>query len=160
MKNIRKIIITIIDFLYKFVPFKKLLPYDIFTYGLLGGINMLFDTFLYFVFYNYVFQKQNVDLYFYVIKAHNAAVFTVFPITFTTGFLLAKYITFSGSYLKGRTQLFRYAVSVAGSIVLTVFLVDFFVDVLGWWATVSKIITTVIVTVYSFLVQRHFTFKK
>ena len=160
LKYIRKIIIIIIDFLYKFVPFKKLLPYEIFTYGFLGGFNMLFDTFLYFVFYNYIFQKQNVDLIFYVIKAHNAAVIAVFPITFTTGFLLAKYITFSGSYLKGKVQLFRYLLSVAGSIVLTLVLVDVFVDVFCWWATISKIISTIIVTVYSFLIQRHYTFKK
>lgn len=160
MKFIKKIIVTIINFLYKFVPLKKILSYDIFTYGLLGCANMLLDIFLYFIFYNYIFQKQNVDLYFYVIKAHNASVIAVFPITFTTGFLLAKYITFSDSYLQTKTQLFRYALSVVGSIILTILLVDFFVDIAGWWPTISKIITTIIVTMYSFTVQRFFTFRK
>ena len=51
---------------------------------------------------------QIVHLGFVAISPHIAAFLIVFPMTFTSGFLLAKYVTFTASELKGRIQLFRY----------------------------------------------------
>jgi hypothetical protein len=90
---------------------------------------------------------------------HIAAFAFVFPITFTTGFLMAKYITFTQSALRGRIQLFRYGISVGGSILLNYLLLKLFVESFGWYATVSKIVTTLIVIAYSYMIQRHFTFR-
>lgn len=156
----RKIIIKFIDWFYNLIPIvKNLIPHDIFTYGFTGGFNMLLDIFLFWIFYNFIFCQKNIDLYFCVLQAHNLTVITVFPITFCTGFLLQKYITFSRSNIKGKIQLFRYAISVIGSIILTLLLVDFFIDKIGLWGTVAKIITTILVTIYSFCMQKFYTFK-
>ncbi len=153
----RRIIISVADWFYK--PFSKYISLVTFRYGFTGGLNTVFDIFLYFIFYNFVFDKKVIDLGFIAITPHIAAFLLVFPITFTTGFLLAKYVTFTQSDLRGRKQLFRYGVAVVGSIILNYVLLKFFVEVWDIWATVAKVLTTVIVVVYSYFMQKYFSFK-
>ncbi len=153
-RQIRILILKLIDFFY--FPFLQFIPVETFRYGATGGINTAFDIFLYYIFYNFVLDKKILDLGIVSISPHIAAFLFVFPITFSTGFLLAKYITFTQSLLRGRIQLFRYGVSVGGSILLNYFLLKFFVEVVGLWATSSKIITTLIV---SYIIQKHFSFR-
>ncbi|MCF8363413.1 MAG: GtrA family protein [Prolixibacteraceae bacterium] len=156
-RKIRDLIITIIDWFYS--PFKKFIPIETFRYAATGGMNTTFDIVLYFIFYNFIFQKEVLDLGIFAMTPHIAAFVFVFPITFSTGFLMAKYITFTQSALRGRTQLFRYGISVGGSILLNYVLLKLFVEGFGWYATVSKIATTLIVIAYSYMIQRHFTFR-
>ena len=146
-----------IDWFYK--PFRGIVPSETFRYAATGGFNTALDIFLYFFFYHYVLNKEIVDLGFVAISPHIAAFIIVFPITFTTGFLFAKYITFTNSPIQGRIQLFRYGLTVGGSILLNYILLKFFVEYLLIWPTIAKIITTVIVVAYSYFVQRFFTFK-
>lgn len=93
------------------------------------------------------------------ISPHIFAFLMVFPITFLTGFLLAKYITFSASEIRGRTQFMRYILSVSGSIFLNYVFIKIFVEFVGLWPTLAKIITTIIVVIYSYFVQKFYTFK-
>ncbi|MDR2836571.1 MAG: GtrA family protein [Bacteroidales bacterium] len=158
MFSFLKIIINkIIDFLY--LPFKKLIPFEIFRYGCVGGGNMILDTLLYYIFYHYVFDEQIFDLGFIAFTPLIASYVFVFPITFITGFLLNKYIAFPNSYLKNKSQFFRYILTVTGSIILHYFILKFFGQVLEFWPLISKILTVCIVTVYSFCVQKFFSFK-
>jgi putative flippase GtrA len=147
----------LISFFYK--PFSKVIPPETFRYGVTGGANTAFDILLYFIFYNFIFQKENVDLMFVTLTPHIAAFVFVFPITFLSGFFFAKYVTFTESNVTGRKQLIRYLVSVGGSIVLNYILLKLFVEVCHFWPTVSKIITTGLVIIYSYVMQRYFTFK-
>jgi putative flippase GtrA len=135
------------------------MPKETFLYAFCGGANTILDIFLYFITFNFILHKHIVELGFIAISAHIASFFIVFPITFSTGFLMAKYITFSQSSLRGRIQLFRYFVTVAVCIVLNYVFLKLFVDFLGIYPTVSKILTTILVTVYSYFSQKYFTFK-
>jgi putative flippase GtrA len=158
--NLRKIqtnIISGIDWFHK--PFSKYVTHETFRYGVTGGCNSVLDIFLYFVFYNFIFDKKVLDLGIVSISPYIAAFLFVFPITFTTGFILAKYITFTQSILRGKVQLFRYGLSVAGSILLNYMLLKLFVEVAGLYATLSKTLTTGVVILYSFIIQKHFTFR-
>lgn len=156
-RKIRDLLITVIDWFYS--PFSKFIPQETFRYAATGGMNTTFDIVLYFVFYNFIINKQVVDFGIFAMSPHIAAFAFVFPITFSSGFLLAKYVTFTQSALRGKTQLIRYGISVGGSILLNYLLLKLFVESLGWYATVSKIATTLIVIVYSYMIQRHFTFR-
>ena len=157
LRNIRNKIIRLIDWFY--FPVFRFIPNEIFRYAFTGGLNTAFDLFLYFIIYRYMLDMQIVDLGFVAISAHIAAFLIVFPVTFTTGFVLAKYVTFSASELQGRIQLFRYGVTVFGSIMLNYVFLKLFVEYFGWFATFSKAITTVIVVIYSYISQRYFSFK-
>nr|WP_320022049.1 GtrA family protein [uncultured Draconibacterium sp.] len=148
---------SFIDWFY--FPFLHFLPHEIFRYAATGGSNTTLDITLYFIFYRFILKMQVVDLGFVAVSPHIAAFIMVFPITFLTGFFLAKYVTFSSSVIKGRVQLFRYLLSVSGSILLNYLFLKFFVEYCGLYATLSKVITTMLVIIYSYMVQRYFTFK-
>jgi len=156
-RNIRDIIIQTVDWFY--FPFLHFIPREIFRYAATGGLNTLFDLLLYFITYRYILNRQIVNLGFIAISPHIAAFLMVFPITFLSGFILAKYVTFSVSELRGRIQLFRYGVTVFGAIILNYVFLKLFVEHCGWYATFSKVVTTVIVVLYSYLSQRYFSFK-
>jgi len=149
------------DFLEIFYfPFlKKYINNETYLYAATGGANTAFDILLYFIFYHNVLHKEIVDFGFIALSPHIAAFVFVFPITFLTGFLLAKYVTFTASVLRGSKQLIRYAISVGGSILLNYLLLKLFVEYFNIYPTPSKMITTIFVVIYSFLVQKFFTFK-
>lgn len=157
LRKIRDFAIRTIDWFY--FPFLHFIPIEIYRYAVTGGMNTTLDLLLYFIFYRYVLDMQVVELGFVAISPHIAAFLMVFPITFTSGFLLAKYVTFTASALKGKTQLLRYGVTVAGSLFLNYIFLKLFVEYFGLYATLSKGITTVIVVIYSYISQRYFSFK-
>lgn len=157
LEKIGTAIIRIVDWFY--FPFLQFIPKEIFRYAATGGANTILDILLYFVFYRYILDMQILELGFVAISPHIAAFLLVFPITFSTGFLLAKYVTFTSSELQGKIQLFRYGLTVAGSIILNYVFLKLFVEYFGWYAIASKIATTIIVILYSYLAQRYFTFK-
>lgn len=148
---------ALIDFTYPI--FSSVIPPETYRYAITGGLNTAFDLFLYFIFYNYILGKQCIDFGWLEISPHIAAFIIVFPITFTSGFLLAKYITFTQSSINGHTQLMRYGLTVSGSILLNYILLKFFVEYCLFWPTFSKALTTIIVVAYSYIAQRFFTFK-
>jgi putative flippase GtrA len=156
-KNIRLLIINTIDYFH--TPFRRFIPIETFRYAATGGFNTVLDIVLYFICYNFVIDKHVIDLGIVSISPHIAAFFIVFPITFFTGFLFAKFITFTSSIVRGRIQLIRYMISVSGSIFLNYVFLKIFVEFVGLWPTLSKIITTGIVVIYSYFAQKFFTFK-
>ncbi|MEZ5107099.1 MAG: GtrA family protein [Draconibacterium sp.] len=156
-RKIQNLLVRVIDWFY--FPFLRFIPLEIFRYAATGGFNTALDLFLYFICYKYILDKQIVELGFVAISPHIAAFLIVFPVTFATGFLFAKYITFTSSELKGRIQLFRYGITVAGSIFLNYIFLKLFVEYFGMFATLSKGITTIIVVIYSYILQRYFSFR-
>lgn len=156
-KHIRLIINQVIDYFY--APFQRFIPLETFRYAATGGFNTVLDITLYFICYNFVVDKHIIDLGIVSISPHIAAFLIVFPVTFFTGFLFAKFITFTSSPVQGRTQLIRYMISVSGSIFLNYFFLKVLVEFGGLWPTMAKIITTGIVVVYSYFAQKFFTFK-
>ena len=156
---IARLMISLIDKLY-IKPLEPIVSRDIFGYGLCGAINMALDTLWYFIIYHFVIAESFIDLGVVVISAHIATLFIVFPITFFTGFWLNRHVAFRVTEYKTRGQLFRYAISVVGSIVINYICMKLFVETFDFWPTPSKMLTTVISVVYSYLVARYFTFVK
>jgi len=154
----RDFINNIVDLFYPW--FSRFLSRETFLYLVCGGGNMVLDLMLYFVSYNFILHKHILDLGFIAISPHITAFMMSFSITFPLGFLLAKYITFSQSDLKGRIQLFRYGVTVVMCILLNYVFLKLFVEYFHWYPTISKAIATVVIAIYSYLSQKHYTFKQ
>lgn len=93
------------------------------------------------------------------VAPHIAAFLMSFSVSFPMGFALSKYVVFTESNLKGRVQLFRYAVLVSTCIMLNYVFLKLFVEYLHFFPTPSKALTTAIVAVFSYVSQRNFTFK-
>ena len=153
-----KLFTSFIDSFY-FI-FKRFMPIKTYRYAVCGGGNMLFDLVLYFIFFHFVLRKHEIDLFFIVLSPHIASLFFVFPITFVTGFLLNKFITFQDSNLSGRTQFIRYLLVAIGAIVLSYICMKILVDLMGFYPTLSRLLTMVISVIYSYLLQSRFSFGK
>ena len=157
LKQIQNLANQFIDFLYPY--FSIFLKKETFKYAFCGGINTVFDLILYFVFYNFVLDKHDLQVFFITISPHIAAFLIIFPFTFSSGFLLSKYVTFTESPLRGKIQLFRYGATVSVSILLNYIFLKLLVEHLHIFPTPSKFITTGIVVVFSYFSQRYFTFR-
>ena len=148
---------NILDFFYPM--FKRFFDKTTYRYAACGGANTVFDIFLFFIGYNFIFKKQMVELSFIVISPHIAAFLMSFLFSFPTGFFLMRYVVFKESSLKGRVQLFRYFISVCFSLFLNYVFLKIFVEQLYIYPTVSKVIITFIVVGFSYLAQKYFSFK-
>ena len=152
-----KFISDIIDFFYP--PFRRYFSLQFFRYGVSGAGNMVFDWLLYSFVYNVVLQKQMLNLGLVTLSSPIAALFITFPITLFTGFLLQKYVTFSASEMRGHKQLVRYMLVVALNLVINYTGLKILNGVLGLWPLASKMIITVITTLFSYFSQKKFTFR-
>ncbi|MDP2688004.1 MAG: GtrA family protein [Aequorivita sp.] len=139
--------------------FRRFMPLQTYRYAMCGGSNQVFDLCLYFIFYNFIFDKLNVDLYFFVLSPHIASLFFVFPITFTTGFLLNRFITFEASNLPWKVQVFRYFVVGMGALFLSYICMKILVDMLAIYPTPSRLLTILVTVTYSYLLQKRFSFR-
>ncbi len=148
---------SVLDFFYP--PFQKLMPLETFRYAACGGMNTVLGLFVYFVGYQYVFARKNFDFGFFAFKPHIAAMFLAFCFSFSFGFLLNKFIVFTGSNLKGRIQLFRYFLSFSFNLIINYLLLKLLVEMFLWNALLSQVITTCIIITISYLTQKRFSFK-
>ena len=150
---------TLIDFFY-IRPISKIVPHEIFRYGVCGGANMVLDIVWYYIIYHYIVALRYIDLGFVTVSPHVASLIIVFPITFFTGFWLNRNVAFRVTEFGQGLQLLKYALSVVGSILLNYICIKLLVETCHIWATPAKAITTVISVVYSYLIGRYFTFRK
>jgi len=155
---VKSILVKVIDFFYPM--FSKFMSRQLFSYGFCGGLNLALDWVLYYVFYHFIIRGRIVDLGFVAISPHIAAFAFRFPITFLTGFWMARHISFTGSELRGRVQITRYLLVTVVNIVINYAGLKLFVDVFEWWPTVSYVIISVICVTFSYLTNKHFSFKK
>lgn len=156
--RVEKQLTSVIDFFYP--PFSKFMSLELFRYGCCGGLNLALEWILYYVFYHYVFRGQILDLGFISITPHIAAFIFKFPITFLTGFWMARHISFSGSTLRGRTQIVRYLLVTIGNILINYLGLKLFVEVFHWWPTESYVIISIICVTFSYLTNKFYSFKK
>lgn len=146
-----------IDFTYPL--FRRIIPVELYRYGLCGGANIMFDWVLYFSVYNLIFKDKLFDLGIVVLSPHIATLVVTFPIITFSGFLLQKYVTFTESDLRGRVQLIRYLMIVGANLLINYAGLKLFVDGLNFFPTPSKMIITIFTVICSYIGQKKYTFK-
>ena len=154
---LRGTILQFIDFFYPL--FSRIMPLQTFRYAACGGGNTLLDICIFFINYNFIFRKQNVHLPFITLSPHIASFLLAFSITFPIGFYLSRYVVFQQSELKKRIQLLRYFQVVLCCMFFNYVFLKLFVELLGWYPTPAKIITTGFVVAFSYLCQTYYSFK-
>ncbi|QBQ40404.1 GtrA family protein [Sphingobacterium psychroaquaticum] len=158
--------------LIKFFVFSKFVPLPEKLYVILrdqrskylfwGSFNVLLSWALYFVSFHFITQKQNINVLGLVtISPHIFSLLFSFAITFFTGFFFNYFMVFhaNGNHDLGK-RLWRYFVSNMGSLVMNYLLLKVLVEILHFYPTPSQIICTAIITIYSFLMQKYFTFRR
>jgi putative flippase GtrA len=159
VSGLAAIITKAIDLFYV-KPLRRVFSQQVFRYLACGAITALLDAIWYYIIYHYIVCEEFLNLGFVVMSPHIAALCVVFPITFFTGFWLNRNVAFRVTDISTLPQLAKYALTVVGSILLNYACMKLFVEGCNLWATPSKIITTAVCAVYSFLVGRYFTFRR
>ena len=119
---------------------------------------MVLDSFLYMIVYNYVLDQKDLDLIFVTISPSIAAFIIVFPITLSTGFWLAKYVSFENTHGRTILQSFKYFSVVVVNIAIKYFGIKLLVSI-GVYPSISNALVTIFTITFSYLMQRHFTFR-
>lgn len=152
-----RIITQVVDFFYP--PFRKYVSLQFFRYGVTGVANLLFDWFMYFFIYNFILHQQMLHLGIVTLSSHIATFVIKFPITLTTGFLLQKYVTFTDSTNKGKDQIWRYYLVAFINLCLNYVGLKILVDLLHFYASIANVVISIILTFFSYVSQKKFTFK-
>ena len=154
-----KLIHSFLDFFYPL--FKRFFDRTTYYYAVCGASNLVLSWFLFFIFYNYLFKKKNLGLPLlnYTLSAYTFTAFLCFIISFSIGFTLLKYVVFTKSQLKGTTQLFRYATSAAITGFTSWILLKLLIESLDLFPSIANIVSSCIVVVISYLLQRKFSFR-
>lgn len=140
---------------------RRVVPIDLWRWAVCGvGNYIVLDSVLYYIIYHYVVALRYVDLGFIVISPHILSLIILFPITFATGFWLGRNVAFGATEQVVSQQLWRYALSVAGSLLISYSVMKFLVEYCGVWATPSKVVGSILTSLYSFLAARYFTFRR
>jgi len=155
--TVRKSIFKVLDVFYPL--FRKWMPLQTYHYAACGGGNTLLSLFLYFISYNFILKKQIIHFGSIAVSPHVMALFISSLITLPIGFYLSMFVVFQGSYLRRRIQFFRYFLVVVACLILNYIFLKIFVEVLGWYPTLAQMVNTCIVVCFSYLSQRHFSFK-
>jgi putative flippase GtrA len=157
-RKIRSGILEVVDFFYPL--FRRFMPLQTYRYAACGGSNTALNIFIFFIIHNFILKNKVLHIGSIAISSHVAAFFIAFCITFPIGFYLSMFVVFQGSYLRKRIQLVRYFAVALVCIFLNYVLLKLFVDSWGWYPTPSLMLTALIVITFSYLSQKHFSFKK
>ena len=151
-------ITQIIDVFY-IKPVRRFLPRQTFRYAVCGGVNLVLNWLIYALLYDVVLGFDFLNLGFVYISRHIAALAVTFPITLLTGYWLQSRISFAGSPLGDRVRSVRYLVTTLGSLAINYVCLKIFVEWCGIYAPLAQIVTSLITIVYSYLLQKHWTFR-
>lgn len=152
------------SFLYFFYRiFKKWLPYDVYAYLAVGGLNTALNILIFAVFYEWILPKQGIWILDFTIQSYSIALLLAFFATIPTGFWLSKNFAFKQAeepLKKTPKQLFKYLLVVGQGLGSDYLILKSLVLFLEIEPTLAKLISTGIVLTVNFLLQKYFTFKK
>jgi len=136
-----------------------LMPLQTFRYAACGGGNTLLDLAIFYISFTYILPKDFVHLPLLTLKSYNLALFMAFCVSFPNGFFLMRTIVYPESNLRGRVQAFRYFVQVITCMLLNYLFINLFVLYMHIYPTIARIPTAAIVVTFSYLSQKHFSFR-
>lgn len=152
----RNAILAFIDFFHP--PFKKYISQHNFRYLATGGSAFVFGYVAYYLSYKFLFHTEEVNFLFFTLKRETAALIVDFAFVIPYSFILNRYVVFTHSEIKGRIQLFRFLNLQFINMLLNVVMLKFFVEILGIYPTVSRLVIAFLIAGFSYLYQHYFTF--
>lgn len=139
---------------------KKLVASKVFRYFISAGIATWVDITVYFMAFNYIYQKMDIDFFGLItITAPTASLILSYTMGLITNFTITKFLVFKESELETYKQLFRYILVAMMVLVLNYFLMKFLIGTLQWYPTIARAVSAVSVGLLSFVVHKTFSFK-
>lgn len=157
----RKALLRLIDFFYP--PFSRWLSLHTFRYMVSGSSTAACGIVSYYIAYNWILNQRNFEVDFLflpkLITGHSLALVISTFASFLWGFTLNKYLIFTQSTLKGRVQIFRYGVVFIVNFGLSLASLKYMVEGLHFYPSLSQAFITIVLSLCSYFLQKHFTFK-
>ena len=153
----KKLIVKILDLLY-IKQIQKIVPKQTFYYAMCGGSNMVLDMVIYAFIHNFVLDQSNLEIFGFLISPAIASFIITFPIIFVTGLWLGSKITFTNSINSGRKQTIRYFTVTVANILIKYFGIKLLTTALIW-PSFANATMTIVTVIFSYLMQKYYTFK-
>jgi putative flippase GtrA len=158
-----QLIHSILDFFYPLV--RRIFDKTTYYYAACGSGNLVLSWILFFFFFNVIFKKKdfvtNLPLGFgeKTISALTMSSIVCACISFLVGFLLMRYVVFTASQLRGRSQFIRYGISAIITSTTNWGLLKILVLGMGIFPSIANVLASCVVVTISYLLQRKFSFK-
>jgi len=140
-------------------PFARMISLKTFRYGMSGGSNAVLNLVVFYLSYNYLFDRNNFLLAGFVITPYIAAYIVALAVTFPVGFLLNKYFVFQGVKGQVSKQLSLYAGLTITNIFLEYILLHLLIGRLNIPATLAQCFIIILLSGLSYLFQSYVTFR-
>jgi putative flippase GtrA len=132
----------------------------VFKYFIAAGVATVVDVGLYYLCFNFAFDKQPVNLIgSFVLKATTASLIISYSCGLVTNFSISKFLVFTDSDMKTSSAFFRFVMVALFVLVLNYFFMNFLIHQLQWYPTISRAVSALSIGVLSFLFHKFFTFK-
>lgn len=136
------------------------MPIQTFRYLAMGASNTLLGLITFYIAYHFIFNEQMLHLGFYAFESYTASLAISFTVALIWGFFVMKYVVFDDSTIRGHVQFFRYFFVNLLNLFFNWILLKLAVELLHIYPTFAQLATTAVLIVFSYVAQRHFTFKK
>lgn len=139
---------------------KRVLKSKVFRYFISAGIATWVDIMVYFVAFNYIYEKQDINLFSWmVISAPTASLMLSYTAGLLTNFFFTKHLVFKESELETHKQLFRYVLVAIVVLACNYMLMRFLIRQWHWFPTIARACSAVAIGALSFMVHKSFSFK-
>jgi putative flippase GtrA len=139
---------------------QKLLASRIFRYFISAGLATWVDVVIYFLAFNYLYEKS--DIVFtegIVVASTTASLVMSYTAGLITNFTLTKMLVFKESDLQTHKQLFRYILVALLVLALNWLLMRFLIRSMDWYPTIARATSAILVGVLSFSIHKVFSFR-
>ena len=118
---------------------KRVLKSKVFRYFISAGIATWVDVMVYFIAYNYIYEKQDINLFdWMVISAPTASLMLSYTAGLLTNFFFTKHLVFKESELETHKQLFRYVLVAIVVLIFNYILMNLLIKQWGWYPTIAR----------------------
>jgi len=138
----------------------SLFNHKIIRYIISGGVATLVDIVFYFITYNFILKKQEVNFKTFTISAHIASLILSYSVGMILNFLITKYFVFQNNTTKKREEIGKYLLVSAVVFLGNYLMMKILVEVLKVFPTPARTISAGLVAFGSFYIHRTFTFKQ
>ena len=132
----------------------------VFRYFISAGVATLVDISVYFIAFNYIYQKEDIHLFkSFIVTAPTAALMLSYTAGLITNFLITKFLVFHESDLEAHKQLFRYILVAMVVLCLNYVLMRYLIRSLEWYPTLARTFSAISIGMLSFIIHKTFSFR-
>lgn len=138
----------------------RLAQNKLFRYFISAGLATWVDITVYFLSFNYLYQKSDISIFnLYTVSAATASLFLSYTMGLLTNFMITRYLVFNDSELEFHKQLFRYVLVAVLVLAMNWLLMRLLIRGFDWWPTLARATSALAIGMLSFVIHKTFSFR-